>query len=58
MEVFLNKFLDIAIENEKKFDISKERVKTFNRLLFEYEKHSVECYKPSINLYLGSSSHN
>jgi hypothetical protein len=46
MEVFLNKFLEIAIENEKKFDISKDRVKNFNKFLYEYEKFSVECYKP------------
>jgi len=37
MQNFLNKFIEIIGENEKKFEQNRQRCNTLNKLLYEYE---------------------
>jgi hypothetical protein len=53
MLTFLINFIDIIIENEKKFSSNLKKMNSFNRFLYEYEIQSVESYSPKMNFYLG-----
>lgn len=53
MQSFLNKFIEIITENEKRYDLNRQRIESLNKFLYEYERQSVESYSPSVNLYLG-----
>jgi len=37
MQAFLTKFVEIILENEKKFDQNRVRVNNLNKLMYEYE---------------------
>jgi hypothetical protein len=35
----------VITESEKKFDLNQKRMQDLNKLLFEYEELSVDCYQ-------------
>ena len=46
MKNYLDKFMRVIVESEKKFDISSKNNKILNKLLYEYETLSLETYAP------------
>lgn len=58
MKVFLNKFIKVIAEAEKKFDLNSKRMQDLNKLLYEYENISLESYSPSMNQYEGKIKKN
>ena len=46
MKNYLDKFMRVIVESEKKFDISSKNNKILNKLLYEYEVLSLETYAP------------
>jgi len=55
MQTFLVKFIDFIAEHEQKHDKNRERIKSLNAFLYEYERQSVESYSPNMNIYLGKT---
>jgi hypothetical protein len=49
MLTFLTNFIDIIIENEKKFRSNLSRMDSFNKFLYEYEMQSVAAYSPKVD---------
>lgn len=53
MQSFLTKFTDFIYDHEQRHDKNRDRIKSLNAFLYEYERQSVESYSPNMNIYLG-----
>lgn len=55
MRDFLKNLIETITESEKKYEKNRERVRSLNQFLYEYERQSVQSYSPAMNLYLGKN---
>lgn len=54
MHHFLESFITLTIEEERKFEQNNKNLQKFTNMLFEYETLSMEVYNSNDNAYLGT----
>lgn len=47
MKTFLQRFIKVISDSERKHDLNSKRMQDLNALLYEYEKLSLTAYSPA-----------